>query len=60
MGRQRVSIKGDTDGSYRYVVVHLVATVVLAVTIASVAWGVLFTAPGGTQMAHAQHSAGPR
>ena len=60
MGRQQVSIKGDTDGSYGPVIVHLIATVVLAVTIASVAWGVLFTTPDGAQMAHAHHSAGAR
>jgi hypothetical protein len=55
MDRRLISV--TTDVSYVNLVAHLIATLVLAVSAATVAWVFLFTPGTGPTTTHAQHSA---
>jgi hypothetical protein len=46
-----------TDVSYVNLLAHVIATIVLAVSAAMVAWVFLFTSPDGSATTHAHHGA---
>jgi hypothetical protein len=58
--RQHVSARSVTHGSYLNLIVHVVATIVLAVSAAAVAWVFLFTSATEPAAAHAHDRAAVR
>ncbi len=58
--RQPVSTRSVTDGTYLNLIVHVIATIVLAVSAAAVAWVFLFTSTTEPAATHAHDRAAVR